>query len=334
MHPPAHWYRPSPAAWYWQIPSALFAYLVRLRRTLYQRGWLRSERLPVPVIIVGNLNVGGTGKTPLVLWLAQQLRAAGYQPGVISRGYGGRARQWPQAVLADSDAALIGDEPLLLAQHLAGPLWVGPDRVAAGRALLAAHPECDVLISDDGLQHYRLQRDLELVVIDGERRFGNQQLLPAGPLREPLSRLHEVDFRICNGGVPQAGEWLMQLQPSALLHAVNHQQAPQALSAWRGRLAHAVAGIGHPERFFQQLRQAGIQVLARPFPDHHRFQASDFAFAAPLPVIMTEKDAVKCRAWAGADVWYLPVTAQLSPELFAAILARLPSHLSRTSEHG
>ncbi|HEX5338088.1 MAG TPA: tetraacyldisaccharide 4'-kinase, partial [Gallionella sp.] len=204
------WGRRTP----WQIlllpPAALFFFISLVRRLLFRSGLRRSHRLPVPVIVVGNLTVGGTGKTPLVLWLVEFLRSQGYHPGIISRGYAGSAAQ-PQAVSAVSDPALVGDEPLLLARRTQCPIWVGRRRADVARALLVAHPDCDVIISDDGLQHYALQRDVEVVVVDGVRRFGNGLPLPAGPLREPLSRLQSVDAVVVNGGTADVGEYGMRL---------------------------------------------------------------------------------------------------------------------------
>ncbi|HXH04068.1 MAG TPA: tetraacyldisaccharide 4'-kinase [Candidatus Competibacteraceae bacterium] len=320
---PTWWYRSQS----WQrsvlLPlSWLFQALVTLRRSAYRRGWRQVERLPVPVVVVGNITVGGSGKTPLVVRLVELLRDQGWYPGVISRGYGGRAMQWPQAVSAGSDPAQVGDEPLLLARRCRCPLWVGPDRVAAARALLAAHPQCDVLISDDGLQHYRLGRDLELVVLDGERRLGNDACLPAGPLREPPSRLAEVDFLVVNGGVPETGAWHMDLVGEVLVN-LRDPSVSCALATWSGQAVHAVAGIGHPQRFFDALRRHGLQVVAHPFPDHHVFQAADLAFDDALPILMTEKDAVKCHPWASARCWYLPVRARLDAELERRLTARL-----------
>ena len=265
------------------VPLAgLFRLGAMLRRWAFERGWLASERLPVPVIVVGNLSVGGTGKTPLVLWLVDWLRCRGWRPGVILRGYGGQARDWPQAVLATSDPRQVGDEAVLLARKSGGPVAAGPDRVAAGRLLLTSPPchtpchtpcdtPCDILISDDGLQHYRLQRDLEILVIDASRGFGNGFCLPAGPLRDP--------------------------------------QRARPLTSLKGQRVTAVAGIGNPERFFALLRQAGLHVDERPYPDHHAFTAAEAAAWPPGPLIMTEKDAVKCLTFAGDDHWYLPVAA-------------------------
>ncbi len=289
--------------------SWLFRTIAAGRRWAYHNGVLASHRIARPVIVVGNLTVGGSGKTPFVIWLAGQLHAAGYWPGIVSRGYGGKARHWPQQVRPDSDTAVVGDEAVLIARRTGCPMAVGPDRVAACRALLKYH-DCDVIISDDGLQHYAMQRDLEIVVIDGVRRFGNGFCLPAGPLREPPSRLQAVDLIVLNGGFPRTGEILMQLEGKTLCNLAQPTQC-QSLSSLQGEQVHAIAGIGNPGRFFARLREAGMRVEEHPFPDHHRFMAQDLVFNDDKPVVMTEKDAVKCQKFALPHHWYLPVTAQL-----------------------
>lgn len=305
------WYRRTWFTWLLLPIAWLFCLLVALRRGLYRLGMLRSERLPVPVIVVGNISVGGTGKTPLVIALVELLRAQGWKPGVISRGYGGAANNWPQPVNADSDAYWIGDEPLLIAQRSGAPMVVGPDRIAAARQLLASH-EVDIIISDDGLQHYRLQRDVEIAVVDGARRLGNGHCLPAGPLREPAGRLKQVDIVVVNGGA--SGELAMVLEPQPP-RSLADEQRTQPLTALRGQPVHAVAGIGNPQRFFRMLEAAGLEIIPHPFPDHHRYLAADIDFGDAAPVLMTEKDAVKCRTISDGRHWYLPVSARL-PELF------------------
>ncbi|HFC53468.1 MAG TPA: tetraacyldisaccharide 4'-kinase [Gammaproteobacteria bacterium] len=300
--------------------SWLFRGVVALRRRAYQRGLLHSQRAGCPVIVVGNLTVGGSGKTPFVIWLAGQLLSAGYWPGIVSRGYGGRASSWPQQVRPDSDTKVVGDEAVLIARRTGCPMAVGPDRVEACRALQKFH-QCDVIISDDGLQHYAMQRDLEIVIIDGARRFGNGHCLPAGPLREPPARLRSVDLVVLNGGFPRAGEALMLLEGNTLCNLAEPENC-RPLSSLSGSRVHAVAGIGNPGRFFARLRETGLVVEEHPFPDHHRFSARDLEFGDNLPVVMTEKDAVKCRQFAGPDHWYLPVSARLE-DGFAARLLQL-----------
>jgi tetraacyldisaccharide 4'-kinase len=291
-----------------------------VRRGLYAAGLLRRVRLPVPVIVVGNITAGGTGKTPLVIALVEVLRARGRKPGVISRGYGGSARA-AMRVDVHSDPLVVGDEARLIFDTTGAPVAVGRDRVAAGRTLLAS-ADVDVLIADDGLQHYRLQRDVEICVIDGERRFGNGLLLPAGPLREPITRLGSVDFRVCNGGELQTGEIPMTLFGDAAT-ALDDVSAARPLREFAGQRVHAVAGIGNPRRFFAQLRAAGIDVIEHPFGDHHAYAAKDLDFSDKLPILMTQKDAVKCRVFAPENCWFVPVRARLPVALTDSLLERL-----------
>lgn len=306
-----YWYRKSPWLWLlWPI-AALFCLLAVLRRRLYQQGVLRSVRLPVPVIVAGNITVGGSGKTPLVLCLADYLRQEGYRPGLVSRGYGGNAETWPQPVSAQSDPAMVGDEAVLLVRRSGCPMVVGPDRVAAARRLLQTEA-VDVIISDDGMQHYRLQRDIEIAVIDGERRLANGLCLPAGPLREPASRLADVDFVVCNG-LAQSGEWGLSLDGDVALQLAGAGRCD--LSEFADSPVHAVAGIGNPERFFGFLRKKGLEVIGHAFPDHHPFVQDELNFSDDYPVLMTEKDAVKYLKHAGERHWFVPVSASL-PEGF------------------
>lgn len=309
------WYRLRPAHLLLVPLSLVFALIVALRRNLFRWRLLKAHRLRTPVVVIGNISVGGTGKTPLVIWLAQALRARGYSPGIVTRGYGGSEEI--AAVRADSDPRLCGDEALLLARRSGCPVWTGRDRAAAGARLLEAHADCDVVISDDGLQHYRLARDVELAVVDGERRFGNGLLLPAGPLREPLRRLREVDAVVINGAgdldVPAAKCFRMQLHGDVLANLQDPRRRMKP-GDFTGPV-HAVAGIGNPQRFFAHLRALGLDVRPNPFPDHHPFQASDLAFAGTEPVVMTEKDAVKCEGFAGNNLWFLPVEARVAEDL-------------------
>ena len=311
------WYGGGLIPWWSRPLAALYGSITGLRRWLFRHGWLRAQRLAVPVIVVGNLSVGGTGKTPLTIALAAELRRRGYTPGVVSRGYGGTQRE-PLLLGADPDPAQVGDEPCLI--HASGtPVAIGRDRPAAARLLLGAG--CDVVVADDGLQHYRLARDAEICVVDGTRRFGNQRLLPAGPLREPLRRLREVDFCVSNGGTPAAGEFPMVLRGDLAINLRDARERP--LDDFAVRRVHAVAGIGHPQRFFDSLRQAGLQPIEHRFADHHQFVAGDLAFTPALPLLMTDKDAIKCRHFAQADWWRVPVGAYLPEEFFAQLLQRL-----------
>ncbi|MFA5626810.1 MAG: tetraacyldisaccharide 4'-kinase [Thiohalomonadaceae bacterium] len=314
-----YWYSINPIALLLLPLAGLFCLLAMLRRQAYRQGWWRSVRMPVPVIVVGNITAGGSGKTPLVIWLAEWLQANGWRPGIVSRGYGGLAAHWPQPVRADSDPRLVGDEPVLTVQRTACPMMVGPDRVAAARALLQEH-DCNIIISDDGMQHYCLQRDIEIAVLDGSRRLGNGFCLPAGPLREPASRLAEVDLRVANG-VAKECEQQMLLQPQVVQRL--HDGDSQSLEFFRGQTVHAVAGIGNPARFFQLLREHGIEVIEHAFPDHYRYSVADLQFADDLPVLMTEKDGVKCRVFADDRCWAVTVTAQLANKFGQQLLTLL-----------
>lgn len=315
------WYEPAaPVPAGLRVLAALYRWGVIIRRGLYRNGWLKVERLPAPLLVVGNLTVGGTGKTPMVIALVEILRAAGFSPGVISRGYGGKAKRWPQKVTASSDPLEVGDETVLIARRAGCPVMAGPDRVAAARALLAGEG-CDVIVSDDGLQHYRLGRDVEIAVIDGVRGLGNGLCLPAGPLREPAERLDSVDFIVKNGGDAQPGEYLMRLEGDVAVRLSDGETRPLAFFA--GRKVRALAGIGNPRRFFDHLRAFGLDVEARAFPDHHLFRAEDLAWGEDVPLLMTEKDAVKCRAFPDESLWVVPVRAALPPEFAASVLKLL-----------
>ena len=316
-----HWYRITPLHLLLFPLSLLFRLIVAIRRQLFRLGILSSIRLPVPVIIVGNITVGGTGKTPLTLWLAEQLLANGWHPGIISRGFGGSGSK-AQEVSHNSDPATVGDEPVLMAQRKLCPVWIGRERPAAARALLAAHPECDIIISDDGLQHYRLQRDVEIAVVDGVRRFGNGLLLPAGPLREAVSRLREVDAVVVNGGMAAAGEYLMQLEGMNFYNLLNPEITATA-DDFKDQCVHAIAGIGHPERFFRHLHKLGLSPQTHPYPDHHRYCAADLAYADANALLMTEKDAVKCSAFADEKCWVLRVDAHPDSALAQFIMEKI-----------
>lgn len=283
--------------------AALYWLIVTLRRGLYRLGVKRSIKLPLPVVIVGNISVGGTGKTPFTLWLCQQLLECGIKPGIISRGYGARVTR-PLLVTTTSLAQEVGDEPLLLARRSNCPVVVCPDRVAAGKALLATQ-QVDIIICDDGLQHYRLARDLEIVLVDGRRGFGNGLLLPAGPLRERRSRLQQVDLIIANSGDIAKSNCQMHIQSAVARNLVSDA----LLNPCDVTL---VAGIGNPQRFRLTAEQAGFNVVdQRFFADHHQFTADDFA-GIDTAVLMTEKDAVKCHSFAGENWYFLPVDATFS----------------------
>ncbi|MBB3183469.1 tetraacyldisaccharide 4'-kinase [Halomonas fontilapidosi] len=290
--------------------EALYRLAVRRHAAAFATGRRAVWEAPVPVVVVGNVTLGGTGKSPLVAWLARFLVERGWSPGILSRGYGGHSDHYPLLLDADTPVAVCGDEPRMLADQTRLPVVVDPDRARGARRLLAAG--CDILIGDDGLQHLALGRDLELVVVDGRRGFGNGRCLPAGPLREPLSRLDEVDAVVINGEPafePPAGAYGMALVPSAWRRLGDGRRVPPASPPFAGPV-HALAGIGHPARFFATLEALGVQPIPHAFADHHRFTASDLAFVDERPLVMTAKDAVKCRGLAADDSWVLEVEAR------------------------
>lgn len=293
--------------------SWLFILLAAIRRQGYRSGFFSSHALPVPVIVVGNISVGGVGKTPVVISLAEQLRAAGYQPGILSRGYGGRHQG---EVTPHSDATQVGDEPALIARRTGCPVWVNVDRSQAGRALLQAHPAVDVLICDDGLQHYALKRDIEIAVVQRPLGLGNGLHLPAGPLREPMQRLQTVDVVIETGALPAtpavSASYQLTLQPGTWT-AVAEGHRETTLASLRTQPLVAVAGIGHPQRFFKVLSGLGLTCETHSFPDHHAYSRADFASMTQKTILMTEKDAVKCQHLGLEQAWFLPVTAALTP---------------------
>jgi tetraacyldisaccharide 4'-kinase len=326
------WYEVRPPPW-WTLPlAALYGGVVRLRRALYRRGWLRTQRLPVPVIVIGNIVAGGAGKTPLTIALVGAMRVRGFKPGVVSRGYGGTA-QHPMLLDAQPDPAVVGDEPVLIRMRTGAPVAIGADRPAA--AALLTGEGVDVIIADDGLQHYGLARDIEVCVVDDARGLGNGRLLPAGPLREPPQRLDEVDFVVVNAGSATgtrlAGDASGRQRMASAIPMRLHGDAARnlrdsslrPLADFSGSRVHAVAGIGHPPRFFDALRAFGIEVVEHAFSDHHRYAAGDLDFGDGLPVLMTEKDAVKCRTFAQPGWWSVPVAGELPDAFFDAIAARV-----------
>ncbi len=322
------WYEEPPRISALQPLAWLFGAVVALRRNAYERGWARSQGIGRPVIVAGNLTVGGTGKTPLTIWLARQLRRRGYEVGLVSRGYG-RERGDLRVVTADSRWQEVGDEPLILHRRSGCTTIVAADRVAGARELVARGAQ--VVLSDDGLQHLRMKRDCEIVVVDGARGFGNGRVLPAGPLRENGSRALAADALVVNGGAegpirglpPELAATALRMGlvaaearqvsgPGAGTGSGEGREQGQPLEAFRGRLVHAVAGIGNPQRFFADLRGRKLELIEHPFPDHHAFSADDIDFGDGLAVLMTEKDAVKCRGIAGPRAWYVPVEAAFS----------------------
>ncbi|MDO8263556.1 MAG: tetraacyldisaccharide 4'-kinase [Gallionella sp.] len=395
-----HWYRITPLHLILFPVSLVFRVLVALRRALYRNHIFSSDQLLLPVIVVGNISVGGTGKTPLTLALAEQLVERGWHPLIISRGYGGKSQR-PQHVAADSTAQQVGDEPLLMARRDICPVWIGRDRATTAHAAMQIHPQCDIVLCDDGLQHYRLQRDAEIAVIDGARGFGNGFMLPAGPLREPVARLQSVDAVVINVQArfpdetpshstkqPQDGCQVAGYLPNTLPEKPSPQPSP---ASWRGGKRdkqflipageganeslrefisddgdilpgqytmhlsgelfyslldpgktvaaahfhaiknHAVAGIGHPQRYFQHLERMGISFTPHAFPDHHPYSAEDLAFANCDAILLTEKDAVKCTAFADARYWVLRVDAKIDSTLIDHILRKIAPHGLQTA---
>lgn len=320
------------AAWLivlWPV-SLLFRLLARLRRLL-QQPKSRPDYLKVPVVVIGNISVGGTGKTPLLITLALELQKQGFKPGIISRGYGGVTTNYPLAVDGDSNVAECGDEAFLIAERTSCPVVVDPDRCAALRALLEAE-EVDVVLSDDGLQHYRLYRDLEIVVVDGQRLFSNGFCLPAGPLREPVSRLAEATHIVVNGPASSElaelkGASAMTLQPRFLINLLSEEKRPFAGAPFNmGNTLQAVSALGNPQRFYDLLERLPYQLETFTFPDHHNFTAADFeqqGIDEHQPVVMTEKDAVKCRQFAKNNFWYLSVEVNLESQFVERLLADL-----------
>ncbi|MFC0677717.1 tetraacyldisaccharide 4'-kinase [Lysobacter korlensis] len=328
--PPRYWYGDAVVPRFARALAGVYGAVAATRRGMFARHWLRAAHPGVPVIVVGNITAGGAGKTPLTVALVERLRAEGWKPGVASRGYGRSDMKRAHWVEAGSDAAVVGDEPLLIARQTRVPVRVDANRAAAASALVQAG--CNLVVCDDGLQHYRLARDIEIEVIDGRRRYGNGLLLPAGPLREPPERGQRCDFRVLNLP-PQAvgtecgfGEWPMRLHAEQIVPLGGGR--PQALESLAGRRVHAVAGIGDPERFFSMLRGFGIGVVPHAFADHHAYEPQDFAFGSPLPVLMTEKDAVKIPASRSSGFpiercFSVPVRAALPEGFWISLTERL-----------
>lgn len=312
------WYRRGAIAWLLWPASLVFLLGVCARRLLYLIRIFKSQHPGIPVIVVGNLTVGGSGKTPLVLWIAEFLKSKGWSPAIVSRGYGAKVEA-PRAASVAAEAAEVGDEPILLARRSGCPVWIGPDRVQVAAVLRAQHPDVNVLVLDDGLQHYRMRRDVEIAVVDA-RGFGNGFLLPAGPLREPALRLKTVDAVVSHGSA--VAGYSMKLEGD-LAHRMTDARDRQPLKAFAGQKVHAVAGTGDPNRFFIHLGKAGIKVMPHPFPDHHRFGPRDLEFGDEAPVMLTEKDAVKLRSAARPNWWVLPVSAKLDPAFGAWLLGKL-----------
>lgn len=305
-----YWYHPHPLSWLLWPFSFIFQMISRLRRRFYQA--IVQKKTKTPIIVIGNLSVGGVGKTPLVIALANALKAAGKTVGIVSRGYGASCRAFPHLISASDTAEEVGDEPFLIAQKTACPVVIAPKRNQAV-AYLEQHCGVDVILSDDGLQHYAMGRDIEIIVIDGTRGLGNGFCLPAGPLREAPSRLKQADFIVVNGG-QWPGAFAMNVKPGELINLQTQQPCP--LNHFSGTLA-AMAGIGHPKRFFKSLEQLGLSFNPYVFPDHYQFKREDLDFNEAA-IIMTEKDAVKCKAFASENMYFLPIEAELTEDFWKA----------------
>ncbi|HET7308063.1 MAG TPA: tetraacyldisaccharide 4'-kinase [Gammaproteobacteria bacterium] len=319
----ATWYGKRPPPFGLQLLAYVFRGAIALRRAGYRRGLLPSRRLAVPVVVVGNITAGGSGKTPFTIWLARALRERDIRAGIVTRGYGGQARYWPRDVTPTSVAAEVGDEAVLLARATQCPVVAGPDRAAAAARLLD-NEAVDVIIADDGLQHYGLARDFEIATIDGERGLGNGWLLPAGPLRETAARLDRVDCIVIKGDAGRfalPGALSMTLDLPTARSLANGNIRP--LESFRDSAVHAVAGIGHPAQFFAMLREHGLDVIAHPFPDHAELCIEDVTFGDDLPVLMTEKDAVKLLAVNDERLWTVPAEARLPQVEAEDLLARI-----------
>jgi tetraacyldisaccharide 4'-kinase len=314
----ALWYRGHPLRFALLPATWLYRVVARLRREGYRRGWLKAVEVAVPVVVVGNVSVGGTGKTPFVIWLAAQLKAKGRRVGIVTRGYRGKSAQWPRVVAADADPAEVGDEPVLLARRTGCAVVAGPDRVAAAEALLKAGP-VDVLLADDGLQHYRLARRFEIAVVDGVRGMGNGLCLPAGPLREPPARLQDVDAIVVNGGDwGHAGVFRGHAVVTRVYNLRDRRE--RSLDSFKTATVHAVAGIGNPQRFFDLLEDAGLDVIPHPLEDHAELGAAELTFEEPGSVLITEKDAVKCEGLALPDVWCVVVDLTFDADSTARLM--------------
>jgi len=316
------WYDGAPVPFWLSMLVPVYRALRALDLAMYRNGIRKSVRVDAPVIVIGNLTAGGSGKTPLAIALVEALRARGFKPAIVSRGYGGSQRA--AAVLDDTpDPRRYGDEPSLMRRRTGALVAVGSNRAEA--AALLVRDGANIVIADDGLQNPSLARDIEICVIDGQRRFGNEHLLPAGPLREPLARLASIDFRVCNGARAEPGEIAMRLNGEMAVAVAGATRA-RPLSSFARQRVHGVAAIGNPARFFAGLQARGIEVIPHPFPDHHAFAAADIEFGDGLPVLMTEKDAIKCVGFAGEDVWCVPVSAELPSTFIDALIERLRTH--------
>lgn len=316
--------------------SFLFCLLVFLRRLFYRLGILKSVSVNIPVIVVGNIYIGGNGKTPFVIWLVEQLKKEGFKPAVVSRGYGALNEKqsnvsWPRQVSLKQDIRLFGDEPYIICKSTQCPVIVDPDRTRAVKKI-SQDTDCDVIISDDGLQHYAMSRMIEINITDARRLYGNRLCLPAGPLRESIARLKSVDYIIYNISRGYLNEtiqnlpekvFLMDYELSSIKSLSGQTEQSMTLNDFKGKIVHAVAGIGDPEQFFTLLKNYGLIVIEHPFIDHYQYKKEDLIFDEPHPIIMTEKDAVKCQSFSLSDSWYLPIKAKINKTLVTKIVNQL-----------
>lgn len=317
------YYRKSIIA-YLLLPIALaYYFIIKLRKYCYQHAIFKSKKFPVPVIVVGNITLGGTGKTPLVIYLIELLKQQGYKPGVVSRGYGGKAQRYPCKVTESTKASEVGDEPTLIFLRTKVPVVVDPIRINAAEVLINQY-DCDVVISDDGLQHYALQRDIEIAVIDSHKKFGNGFLFPAGPLREPRSRLKSVDMIITNGESHNKDYFSLKVEAAGIINLVDNDKRVSA-EYFSNKQLIAMAGIGNPERFFKTLSQLGLSYLKHPLPDHYHYTIADFKDVNDSQIIMTEKDAVKAKSYAKGNMWYVPIKTMASDSFNRLVLDKLQS---------
>ena len=323
------WYEDAGFGWLLWPLTGLYGLVSAMRRMAYQRGWLRSVRVGVPVVVVGNITAGGTGKTPTVIWLVEQLRRRGFSPGIVSRGYGGSHSGTSMRVDADSDPAVVGDEPVLLARRAACPIAVDSDRVRAVEMLI--DDGVDAVVADDGLQHYRLQRDFEICIIDGARGLGNGSLLPRGPLRESPERLRQVDAVLVNGpGFEAEGSIRFDLQSTDAKRVNGSSEAP--LASFAKQTVHGVAAIGNPTRFFDMLRNYGLQVIEHAMPDHAGLSRRALEFGDTFDVLMTEKDVVKLKATMPNRFWYVPVELILDDVVGTELMTRIADSIGEYGE--
>lgn len=309
------WYGGSPVSWGAKVAARFFGLISGVRRWCYQVGLCKIHQLKAPVIVVGNITAGGGGKTPMVMWLVEYLKSMGYRPGIISRGYGGKRKVEPMFVTANADPAASGDEPLLMAKKTQCPVVVGKDRVKAGQSLLKGH-NVNVIVADDGMQHYALGRQAEIVMIDARWRTGNNLLMPAGPLREPLERLNEVDLVVFKGYMHGQQHYQLAIDE---IQRLNHSRETKPIADFRSQKVVAMAGIANPDSFFSMLAAAGLAIVKHPLPDHHQITAADFEPHQDSVVLITEKDAVKCAQLDLPNVWVVKLKITMPEETTQAL---------------